>query len=364
MAKKVKVLELLPGLNYGGAQTMIINLCKNIDYDNVQCDFAIDHSDLLDMKLLVESFGSKVYTLPSFTGTNLKEITEAWNSFFYEHDYDAIHSHVRSYSFIILNIARKHGIKTIIHSHNTSNGKGLGNMIRTALQYPLRTTADYFFACSKEAGEWLYGKKITDGNRFYVINNAIDTDLFTYDPKVRNEYRKMFDLKDEKVLIQVGRMSKQKNYLFTLDVFKDYLSLDGNAKLFIVGDGELENEIREKIDQLNLESNVFILQHRDDVHCLLQMADVFVMPSLYEGLSVACVEAQSTGIECLCSDHVDQNVNITGLCKFLPLDVKTWVNELSVENEDRRPYKEEIINAGFDAETNGKWLEEFYQSIV
>lgn len=364
MAKRVKVLELLPGLNYGGAQTMIINLCKNIDFNKVQCDFAVDHADLLDMKELVESLGSNVYTLPSFTGTNLNEITKAWDSFFAEHDYDIIHSHIRSYSFIILNIARKHGVKTIIHSHNTSNGKGLGNMIRTAMQYPLRKVADYFFACSKEAGEWLYGKKITKGNNFYVINNAVDTDLFTFDPVIRNKYRNMFGLKDEKVFIQIGRMSKQKNYLFTLDVFKTFLTADNLSKLFIVGDGELENEIRDRIKQLNLESNVVILQHRDDVCSLLQMADLFLMPSLYEGLSVACVEAQSTGVKCLCSENVDQNVNITGLCEFLSLDEKLWVKALSGDIKERRPFKEEIISAGFDAKTNGRWLEDFYRSIV
>ena len=364
MAKKDKVLELLPGLNYGGAQAMIINLCRNIDYDRVQCDFAVDHSNLLDMKELVESFGSQVHILPSFTGTNLKEITGAWDRFFDEHDYDIVHSHIRSYSFIILNIARKHGLKTIIHSHNTSNGKGLGNMIRTALQYPLRTSADYFFACSKEAGEWLFGKKITEGNRFYVINNAIDTDKFTFDLDTRYRYRRMFRLNDERVFIQVGRMSKQKNYLFTLDVFDKFLSIDENAKLFIVGDGELENEIRNRITELNLNKSVIILQHRDDVHCLLQMADVFLMPSLYEGLSVACVEAQSSGIVCLCSDNVDQNVDITGRCRFIALDTDLWITAMSENTDDRRPYKKEIINAGFDAETNGKWLEDFYQSIV
>ena len=364
MPRKIKVLEFLPGLNYGGAQAMIINLCRNIDYDQVQCDFIIDHSGLLEMKDLVESFGAQVFTAPQFKGTNLKEITAFWDRFFEEHDYDIIHSHVRSYAFIVMRIAKRHGMKTIIHSHNTSNGKGFRSTVQTIMQYPLRNTADYFFGCSREAGEWLFGKKVTKGDRFYVINNGIDTDRFTYDVRIREQYRKGFGFKDEKVFIQVGRMSAQKNYLFTLDVFKKYLEYDGNAKLVIVGDGEQEQAIRDRIRQLKLEDNVIILQRRDDVHALLQMADVFLMPSLYEGLSVACIEAESSGIICLCSDRVDQNVNVTGQCRFIPLDTDLWIEEMKRTDEDRHAYRKEIADAGFDAKVNAEWMTEFYRSIV
>jgi len=364
MARKVKVLEFLPGLNYGGAQAMIINLCRNIDYDVVQCDFIIDHADFLDMKELVESFGAQVFVMSSFKGTNLKEVKAAWDRFFEEHDYDVIHCHVRSYSFIVMQIAKKHGLKAIIHSHNTSNGKGLGSMIRAITQLPLRKTADYFFGCSKEAGEWLFGERITKGDRFYVINNGIDTDRFTYDEKVRLKYRERFAIGDERVFIQVGRMFAQKNYPFTLDAFAAYLSDEKEGKLFIVGDGEEEDAIRNRIEELHLAQDVTILQYRDDVDKLLQMADVFLMPSLYEGLSVACVEAQSSGIPCLCSDRCDRNVDITGNCRFLPLDTAEWVAAMKEEYALRRPYKDEIVSAGFDARNNAKWLQDFYSSIV
>ncbi|MCR4633442.1 MAG: glycosyltransferase [Erysipelotrichaceae bacterium] len=364
MEKRVKVLEFLPGLNYGGAQTMIISLCSNIDRNAVECDFIIDHEGLLDLKDTVEAFGAKVYTMPSFKGSNLSEVRNAWDRFFEQHDYDIIHCHVRSYSFIVMQIARKHGMKTIIHSHNTSNGKGIGSMIRAVTQLPLRKTADYYFGCSQEAGEWLFGKKITQGDRFYVIDNGIDTDRFTYDETIRTDYREKFGLIDEKTFIQVGRMYPQKNYPFTLNAFARYLSYDKQGKLFIVGDGEQEDAILKQIEGSKLSDNVVILQHRDDVDKLLQMADVFLMPSLYEGLSVACVEAQSSGIPCLCSDRCDRNVDITGNCRFLPLDEETWVNAMKEDYPLRRPYKKEIAAAGFDAGKNAKWLQDFYCSIV
>ena len=365
MSKRVKVLEMLPSLNYGGSQTMIVNLCSAMGRDEVQYDFIIDHEGMMAMAPIVESLGAKIYVMPTFKGTNLKEITDAWNAFFDEHpEYSIIHSHSRSYASIYLEIAKKHGLKTIIHSHNTSNGKGFGSMVKSILQLPLRRIADYFFACSREAGEWLFGSRIVEGDRFYVINNSVDTDRFGYDEKKREEYRTLFNLADEKVFIQIGRMAKQKNYLFTLDVFAGYLKKDETAKLFIVGDGEMEKEIRDRIKELKIEDSVVILQHRHDVESLLQMADVFLMPSLYEGLSVAAIEAQTSGIEVLCSDQVDRNVNVTGLCEFLPLEKEIWIARMSEKIKERRSWKKEVTSAGFDVRTNAEWLKEFYKRIV
>ncbi len=365
MDRLVKVLEMIASLNYGGSQAMIINLCKAMDKEKVQCDFIVDHPEYMGMKEIVESLGSKIYILPTFKGTNVKEIKDAWNGFFDEHpEYQILHSHSRSYASIYLPIAKKHGLKTIIHSHNTSNGKGFAALVKNILQYPLRKRADYFIGCSKEAGEWLFGKKICEGERFFVLNNAIDTDRFIFDEDIRRQYREMFHLKDEKVFIQVGRMNEQKNHPFTLDVFSAYLQTDPEAKLFIVGNGILKESIENRIFELRIQDNVTILEYRDDVDHLLQMADVFLMPSLFEGLSVAAVEAQASGIRCLLSDRCDRNVNITGLCEFLPLQKEIWVEKMK-EDVPLRPYtKEDIIKAGFDVDTTAKWLEDFYRSII
>lgn len=365
MERPVKVLEMIASLNYGGSQAMIVNLCRAMDRSNVQCDFIVDHPELMGMKEIVESLGSKIYIMPTFKGTNVREIKEAWDEFFVEHpDYQILHSHSRSYASIYLPIAKKHGLKTIIHSHNTSNGKGLVALVKKTLQYPLRNQADYFFGCSREAGEWLFGNKVVNGERFYVLNNAIDTDKFLFNEEIRLEYRKKFYLNDEKIFIQVGRMSEQKNYLFTLDVFSEYQKDDPSSKLFIVGNGELRDVIDQKIYDLELEGNVVVLEFRDDVNCLLQMSDFFLMPSLFEGLSVAAVEAQASGIRCLLSDRCDRNVNISGLCEFLPLDKKVWRAKMK-EDISLRPYtKEDIIKAGFDVKNTAKWLEDFYRGIV
>ncbi len=361
----VKVLEMIATLTYGGSQAMIVNLCRAMNRENVQCDFIVDHPDMMGMKDIVESLGSKIYIMPTFKGTNISEVKEAWNSFFDEHpDYQILHSHSRSYASIYIPIAKKHGLKTIIHSHNTSNGRGLAAAVKNALQYPLRYQADYFIGCSREAGEWLFGKKVTEGDRFFVLNNAIDTDRFLFDQKARDEYRELFRLADERVFIQVGRISEQKNHGFTLDVFSEHLKEYPDSRLFIVGNGELRDQIDQRIMELGIGNSITILENRNDVNKLLQMADYFLMPSLFEGLSVAAVEAQASGIRCLLSDRCDTNVNISGLCEFLPLKKEVWVKKMG-EDLNLRPYtKEDIVKAGFDVRTTAKWLEDFYRSIV
>lgn len=364
MDKPVKVLQMVSSLNFGGSQAMIVNLCKAMNKDRVQCDFIVDHPELMGMAPIVKQLGSNIYVVPTFTGSNIFEVKKAWKHLFNEHpEYKILHSHSRSYASIYLPIAKKSGLKTIIHSHNTSNGEGYIALIKNMLQYPLRFIADYYIGCSKKAGEWLFGKKIVEGNRFFVLNNAIDTDSFVYSYDVRQEYRKMFGINDETVFIQVGRLSQQKNHMFTLNIFSRYLEDNPVSKLFIVGNGELKEEIEKRINELNMQDNVVILEYRNDVNKLLQMADYFLMPSLFEGLSVAAIEAQASGIRCLCSDNCDPSVDVTGLCEFLPLTEYKWLKKMS-ELYVRRNKKQDIIDSGFDINTTAKWLEDFYQRIV
>ncbi len=365
MEEPVKVLEMIACLNYGGSQAMIVNLCKAMNRKNVQCDFIVDHPEYSGMEDIVKSLGSEIYVMPTFKGKNIGEVRKAWNDFFNEHpEYQILHSHSRSYASLYLPIAKKHGLKTIIHSHNTSNGKGFTATVKNILQFPLRYLADYYFACSKEAGEWLFGDRIVKGKRFYVLNNAIDTDKFSYDEEVRSKYREEFGIKDEKVFIQVGRFSTQKNHTFTLKLFAEYLKRNQEGHLFLIGNGDLKDEIEKEIEQLNLGNHVRILEYRNDVNCLLQMADFFLMPSFYEGLSVAAIEAQASGIRCLLSDNCDRNVNITDLCEFLPLQIENWLSAME-EDVSIRPYtKPYIVKAGFDVGETAKWLQNFYKEIV
>ena len=363
--KPIRILQMTASLDFGGSQNMIVNLYKAIDKTKFQFDFILDHPNLLGLAPVVESMGAKIFYMPEFKGTNIKEVKDAWNKFFSEHpEYKILHSHSRSYASIYLPIARKYGVKTIIHSHNTSNGSGLKARIKDLMQYPLRYCADYYIGCSKEAGEWLFGRKIVKGKNFFVLNNAIDAKKFRYNQEVRKKYREMFNVEDKIVYLQVGAFRGQKNYLFTLDVINRLKELKKDIRVYLVGNGPDLNLIEDKIKELNLENYVEILLDRKDVSELLQMADCYIMPSVYEGLSVAAIEAQASGSICLLSNKVNPEVKVSNVVSFLPLDIDTWVNNMNKEVFEKKDTYDDIVKAGFNIEDTAKWLENFYERML
>lgn len=364
--KPIRVLQMIGSLNIGGSQSMIMDIYRKINKEEIQFDFIIDHADHLFYAEEIQKMGGRIYTLPSFTGKNVFIIKKAWKDFFDGHpEHKILHSHVRSYASIYISIAKKHGVKTIIHSHSTSNGKGASSLVKACLQYPLRFEADYFFSCSKKAGEWLFGKNVVNGNRYYAIKNAIDTNKYILSTEIRDKYRQKLGIKDEKVLIHVGRLHPAKNHDFLLDVFSEYLKDNVNAKLLLVGDGELRTNIENKICSLGMENKVIMLGNRNDVANLLQVADIFLFPSSWEGLPVTVIEAQAAGLPCLISDYVTKEVAISRLVNYLPIDqgVEVWIKKLNDASLVRKNVLKEIKQSGFDVEETTKWITNFYKKL-
>ena len=364
MQEPLRVLQMTASLYNGGSQTMIMNLYKNIDRTRIQFDFIVDHPEYDYYKETIEQLGGKIYTMPLFNGKNVKEVKKAWDDFFTNHpEYKIFHSHARSYASIYLPIARKHNVKTIIHSHNTSNGKGISSIVKSITQFPLRYQSDYYFGCSRDAGRWLFGNRVVESDHFFVLNNAIDAEQFRYSKETRNQYRKEFELDEKEAFIQVGSLSDQKNHKFSIEVFAKLCKEKPDCRLYIVGVGEHGEDIRKQIKDYGLENNVFLLGRRNDVNGLLQMADCYIMPSIYEGLSVAAIEAQASGIHCFLSDVVSKDVCVTDVCEFLPLDVDAWVSALKGKFERKDTYQQ-IVDAGYDIHDTAKWLTGFYEGLV
>ena len=364
----IRILQVMGGLNRGGAETMIMNFYKTIDRNEVQFDFITHDKDKMEYKDEIENMGGKVYLFPKFKGYNIITYKNTWKNFLENHpEYKILHSHLRSYASIYFPIAKKYGLKTIIHSHSTSNGKGFKSIVKHLLQKPLAKQADYLFACSKEAGEWLYGsEKIKDDN-YFILKNSIDTNKYRYNENVRKKYRKDLNLEDKLVLGHVGRLSRPKNHIFLLKVFKKILEKNSNTVLVIVGDGDLKEEINKNIKDLNLEDKVYMLGSRDDIECILQAMDVFLFPSLWEGLPVAVVEAEASGLACILSDNITDEVKLLENLKYLPIDQgeDIWVD--TVLNMDKTRIKDgpEIVSSkGFDIIETSKWLLKFYKNLL
>jgi len=345
---------------------MVMNLFRHIDRSKIMFDFVVDHPERNHYEKEALSLGAKIYTMPAFKGTNLCGIRKAWNRFFEEHpEYGILHSHVRSYASIYIPIARKHGVKTIIHSHSTSNGKGIAAVVKTILQYPLRRQADYLMACSNEAGRWLFGKKACEKDNYIFLPNAIDTEKYRFSGETAAECRKKWGLEGKFVLGHVGRFHEAKNHMFLLQVFAGVAARREDAMLLLVGDGELREEIVREIDRLGIGDRVILTGIRDDVPRLMQAMDLFVFPSLWEGLPVTVVEAQAAGLPCLISDRITTDVDVSELVKRLPIgNADAWTEAVLNTDCKRSDVISEIRQAGFDVKETAERLTDFYISSI
>jgi glycosyltransferase involved in cell wall biosynthesis len=367
MSEPIRVLHMIGSLNVGGSQAMIINLHKAIDKSKVQFDYVIDHPDHLHFAPIVEALGGKIYTLPTFRGYNFLEVRKAWKNFFKNHsEYKILHSHVRSYASLYLPVAKKAGLKTIIHSHNTSSGKGLKAVAKFCLQRGLRKNADYYFACSDIAGKWLFGEKITKQSNYHVLNNAIDVEKYAYSELSRKKIRDEFNLKDEFVVGHVGRFHPQKNHLFLVDVFAEIHKKRPSSVLMLVGTGDLMTIVKEKVVKLKLDDSVIFTGSRSDVNELLSAFDVFVFPSLFEGLPVTLVEVQAAGLPCFVSDTVTKEVDFNKKINYISLSKESayWADEIVNSEQERLKCDEAIRNAGYDIQYTVKQLTDFYQKLA
>lgn len=360
----IRILHMIGSLNIGGSQSMVMNLYRNIDRNKVQFDFIIDHPTELFFAEEIKKLGGRIYCMPSFNGRNIVKVINKWKEFFVEHnEYKIVHSHIRSYAALYIPIAKRSGLVTIIHSHSTSSGNGIKGFVKSVLQYPLRYQADYFFGCSREAGEWLFGKRVINGNRYFMIQNAVDIEKYQFNSEVRNRYRMDLNVEaDAIVFAHVGRFHPAKNHIFLLEVFAAVHSIYMNSILVLVGDGDLRSEIEHKISVLHLESSVRLLGNRSDVSNLLQAADCFLFPSKWEGLPVTVIEAQAAGLPCLISSNVTEDAFISALAMKIPIvnGIECWVDAILNTDFSRKDVSSQIIQSGFDAKTVAEWMSNFY----
>ncbi|MDY6385930.1 MAG: glycosyltransferase family 1 protein [Fibrobacter sp.] len=329
----IRILHVLGGLDRGGAETMVMNLYRAIDRSQIQFDF-ITHTDRHQAYTdEILKLGGKIYYFPKFKGINFLQVKKLWTKFFKEHpEYKILHSHVRSYASLYLPIAKKAGLKTIIHSHSTSNGKGLSSFVKRLMQFPLRYQADYFFGCSKEAGEWLFGKKVVESPKYHILRNAIDTEKYKFSEESRAQYREKLNLGNKLTYVHIGRFHPSKNHPFLLNLFAEIHKRNPDTVLLLVGDGPLRSSIRTQIEELRLQESVMLLGSRDDIPGILHAADCLLFPSLWEGFGMVAVEAQAAGLPCICSDMVPSSVKVTDFCYFISTDdLLAWV-DMSLQN--------------------------------
>lgn len=265
--------------------------------------------------------------------------------------------------------------KRIIHAHNTQlmqTGKRryFYSLMHHYWKNHISRYATDFWACSESAGEFFYKAPILKGKAFKIIHNAIETEKYAYDSVTRKQIRETYNLENRYVIGHVGRFQFQKNHEFLIDIFYEYLKLDSRAVLMLVGQGEEEDAIRQKVINLGIEKSVLFMGVRTDVNRLLQAMDVFLLPSRFEGLPLVLIEAQTAGLKCFASkDVITEAADLTGNVEFISLkeDADIWAGKIYSQSEqflNRTQYVKLIIEAGYDIRTEADKFKAYLRGDV
>lgn len=368
----IRILQIGMSDNIGGIETFIINNYRKIDKTKFQFDFINMYDNPLCFEEEIKSLGGKIYHVKSekkhpfcFSRT-LKKIIK-------DNDYKIVHIHKNSLAFISsVRIAKKCGAKVIIHSHNTKSTKPnfIINTMHNINKKRLDKIGDMFYGCSMQAANWMFNRKILDSNRFILFNNSIDVNKFRFDKTIRNKKRKELCLNEKEIVIgHVGRFIEQKNHDFLIDIFNEINKKNKNTRLVLIGEGELFEKIKSKVKNLDLEKNIMFLKKRLDVNELFQAFDIFLLPSLYEGLPIVGVEAQCSGLQCFFSENVTKEILLLSNSKMLDINLgpKKWA-DIILNNYEQNLTRDEaylkVSESGFDIDKEIKKLQSNYEKML
>lgn len=361
----VRVAQIMGKWVGGGVESVVMNYYRYIDRTKIQFDFICDDDSTNIPYEEIEKLGGKVILIPPYQKVfkyhnKLKKILK-------EGHYKIVHSHINTLSVFSLFAAKCAGVPVrIAHSHSTTNKKEKKkNLLKQLLRPFSKLFATDYMCCSELAGRWLFGDKEYDKGNVYLLNNAIDLEKFKYNESLRKEKRKELGISDDTLVIgHVGRFVEQKNHRFLIDIFNEIYKKNNNSLLLLAGQGPLIDEIKNKVKSLKLEKNVKFLGQRNDIDKLYQAFDIFLLPSLYEGLPVVGVEAQATGLLCELSSDMTKETKVLDTTRFMPLDdtAEGWANKIldDVKKHKRIDSSKEMTDKNFNIEEEVKRLEECY----
>lgn len=363
----MKILQIGLSYNPGGVESFVMNYYIQLATKGIQFDF-VSMFPKLAYEKEIKQLGGRVFHIsnvkkdPSRYATELTAIIESGN-------YDVVHVNMLSAANIVpLRVAYKCGVKKIVaHSHNSSSPGIIRNVMHLWNKRYIERYATDYFACSEFAGAWLFTSHLIQGEKYHIINNALCLEKYYYNEYVRKKIRKDLGLENKFVVGHVGRFEEQKNHSFLIKIFNEIVKREPNAILLLVGNGELEDVIKRNVIDLNLKDKVMFLGVRNDVNKIWQAIDVFVFPSLFEGLPIVAVEAQASGVVSVLADTITKEVKITDNVVFLSLDepAEVWAQRVIEERNTSRccdiaTIKQIFTARGFEIESAAEMLLKYY----
>lgn len=358
-----RILYVNGGLmNRGGIESYMINYYRHFDRNKIQIDFVVhDAGGYGYYDNEIKQLGGRIFVVPQKSkhpfiyAAKLKEI-------FNKNNYKIIHTHMDAMGAWVLKVAKECGIPVrIAHSHNTRHltTNPIKLFFLEKARKSINLYATHRMACSKAAGEWLFGEE-----SFKVIHNAIDINKFIYNHEIRERVRSYWGIGENDFLIgHVGRFDTQKNHKFLIDVFRQVHSAYPQCKLMLIGEGRLMQKIKDKVVHLNLKDSVFFTGSRNDVNLFYNAFDLFVLPSIFEGLGIVAIEAEVNGCKCCLSETITKEVSICNQTSFIPLKKDMWVDKIidaATSEELRRASLIDPYQCGYNINIEAEKLQNIY----
>ncbi|WP_137790962.1 glycosyltransferase family 1 protein [Bacillus sp. E(2018)] len=363
----IKILHVVSGLGSGGVETMLYNYYLIMDRTKIQFDFIVHDPNYGELESKFENLGCKIYHVTPKKDSFIKNANELYQ-IIHNGKYDIVHSHQNLSSFLALLIAKITKVRVrIAHSHVWYIYE---SWFQKLTRYPFKLLTKYFstdwFACSKDASEWLFGDK-ENSNRLYIINNAIDIQKYQFNDETRKEVRSYYGWEDNFVVGNVARFFPEKNHSFLIDIFKEIHNDCPNAILLLIGGEGNDDNLRNKVNHLGLSDKILFFGVRNDVHILMQAMDVFILPSKFEGFGMVFVESQAASLKTYASTAVPTETKITDLIEYISLNdsPSLWAKKVLSNHQkyERHSVFKDLINSGFDIKSEALKLTNIYQSI-
>ena len=352
-----KVLCILSCMNAGGAETFLMKIYRQLDRASYQMDFCVNINEEGFYDKEIKEMGGRIFHIPA-KSDNMREFKRQLSAIIKDERYECVlRITSNTMGFLDLKVAKKAGAKLCAaRSSNSNDPAGMKAKIAHKLGRLLYGKyVDVKIAPSDLAAKYTFGERAYKNGEVKTLHNALDLDVYKFDLEERKRIREEIGIKDSDILCgHVGRFSVQKNHVFLIDIFSALCKKHSNCKLLLAVRGELEEQVRNKCAQKDLLDKVIFLGVRSDISAILSAMDVFIFPSLYEGMPNTVIEAQATGLPCVISDSITSEANITGLVKYVSLSKSSdfWADEvLKAISNTRLITKKMFVDSGYDIES-------------
>lgn len=353
-----RLLCIVSSMDTGGAETFLMKMYRHLDRTEYQMDFiaVTDKEGHYDKE--IHNLGGKIYNVSLHTKNPLKTFREI-KQIVRNGKYEIVLKLLASPIGVFDLLAARAGGATRLCARSTNsitNESMTRKCINSILRRELCRITTVKLAPSDLAARYTFGDKTYDNKQVIMLHNALDLNTYIFSEESRQKVRKQLGIEDSFVVGHIGRFTPQKNHKFLLKLFADLRKIKTNAKLVLVGTGGLQDEIISLANDLKIDKDIIFTGVRDDIPDLLSGFDVFVLPSLYEGMPNTCIEAQATGLRCLIADTITKQADITGNVEYIPIsDTKLWVEAIMQTQEiDRLAVNTGLRGTDYDIESEVK----------